>query len=275
MGYKVFGIASSESPDRDGETMVLDGIDTNDFNFLKDEHTDNSFGKIGSITKAKKIMNEKDASDWRQKKCWEATKKPFLYFESELFDDHKHPNAQAAAGLIDAVHRRKIGNIRASIEGNIGERDRNDNRRISKARATSVVLTVQPVNEDCQVFPYHDLKKSGKQYPLNSSALIRLIILEKQFKKSKPVQKKEPVLDNDTITEEERELLKSAHKKVSEIYEILESYEKSLYTVQCGRCKSKYQFSKFDDDAPNVCAKCGNYITMSDFYKSIENEGDE
>lgn len=257
MGYKIFGIATSEAKDRDDETMVLKGVNVNNFNFLKDEHDDDSFSKIGIIRKAKKIFNKNDCEGWREKHCWESTKKPFLYFEAELLDDKKHPNAQAAAGLIDTLTREKIGNIRASIEG--GLHTKKDNR-LEKTTAESVVLTVQPVNKDCKVFPYNTLKKSDKKYPLNTIANIKLLKIK--LKKSKQDD-----------TEIYQDLEKSINLAIDIVNDYIQEYSKSLYTVQCKFCKSSATFSKIDtDETPNICMECGKHYKMEDFYKAINNK---
>lgn len=274
MGYKIFGIASTENLDREGEKILTKGIDASDFNFLKDEHTDNSFGKIGFITKAKAISGPEEASDWRQKKAWSHTKKPFLYYEAELHDDHNHPNAQAAAGLIDAVHRKKIGNIRSSIEGSVGERDKNNPNTITKAKALSVVLTVQPVNQDCLVWPFHDLKKSKQEYPLTIEARIRLIKLMKSVEKTKEEHTPLDSIPEDKCTKKQSLTDKQKEniiKSMTNLTEQLEQYAKSLYNVQCSRCNRSFSFSKFDDETPNMC-QCGNYLTMDDFHKAITKE---
>jgi len=259
MGYKIFGIATSEQQDRDNEILVLKGIDTKDFNFLKDEHQDDAFSKIGIIRKAKKIFKSEDCSGWREKSCWNKVKKPFLYFESELLDDKKHPNAQAAAGLIDALSREGIGNIRASIEGGIYKKTDN---RLEKTAAQSVVLTVQPVNRDCLVFPYNTLKKSSRSYPLNHIAKARLMKIKKSLNQEK--QEKEEVLSKSYLNK-----LQITHREMDSY---IDELKKSLYTVECRFCKSKSTFSKFDDDdSPNVCTNCFKHFTMSDLKKAFDN----
>lgn len=265
MGYKIFGIASSEQEDRDNEILVLDGIDVDNFNFLKDEHEDDSFAKIGLIRRVKKIYKEQDTKCWREKTCWEKCKKPFLYFEAELLDDKKHPNAQAAAGLIDALAAEKIGNIRASIEGGVMTKN---NNKLEKTQAHSVVLTIQPVNKDCLVFPYNTLKKSNKRYPLNYIAKAKLIKLKMQKSKQ---DKNKPKNDN-IITKSVLEELKITNDTISEY---LTELKKSLYTVECRFCKSKSTFSNFDDDdSPNVCPNCSKHYTMTDLKKAFDNKGE-
>lgn len=250
MSYKIFGIASSEGKDRDGEIIKLDGMDTSNFNFLKDEHQDNFFATIGKIVKAKKIFKEKDCNGWREEKCWKQVNKPFLYFEAELFQNH--PNATAAMGVIDTLTREGIGHIKASIEG--GCKDRQDN--ILKATvAHSVVLTVQPVNKDCLVFPFLDVKKSAYRVPLTPEAKNRVDKIKAQIKK-------------------DEDFYKSLNVAKSIVDNYIEIYKKSLTEIECQYCKSKYTYSDIDEDAPNVCGKCRNYFTMSDFAKALKKKGD-
>jgi hypothetical protein len=54
MGLKIYGILSAQSPDRVGETILLDGIDTTRLVGIRDEHEKDDFFHNRSKKKAPK-----------------------------------------------------------------------------------------------------------------------------------------------------------------------------------------------------------------------------
>jgi hypothetical protein len=123
----IHGIASLETPDIAGETVIQKGMDLSYFlnrGFFNDNHDKTTGGKIGIPTEAK-------------------TTKDGLFVKGYLLDT---PRAQKIVELAEALDnsggQRKLG---FSIEGKVKQRD---GRIIKKSWLKDVAITAEPVHPD-------------------------------------------------------------------------------------------------------------------------------
>jgi hypothetical protein len=123
----IHGIASLETPDIAGETVIQKGMDLSYFlnrGFFNDNHDKTTGGKIGIPTEAK-------------------TTKSGLFVKGYLLDT---PRAQKIVELAQALDKsggqRKLG---FSIEGKVKQRD---GRIIKKSWLKDVAITAEPVHPD-------------------------------------------------------------------------------------------------------------------------------
>jgi hypothetical protein len=253
MGLKIYGIAAVESPDRVGETIVIRDINTDSLRYLNDEHSGDMFSMLGAITKHKKILSRQDCEDARQAKCWEQVKRPLLYVEGELADEHDHPNAQAAAALLKFIHQNpslplKVG---FSIEGGILQRGGHNNSRLEKTQAEGISLTVKPCHPDVRLFLQNDLMKSLTPVDLPAKYLeaLKKSGYTPSFKESKYL-----------------ELL----PKVEKLKKSVAAFVDGITHITCKKCGQSTRLFKSSTDWPNACHKCNNGYKMKDIYKALK-----
>jgi hypothetical protein len=146
------GPITSETVDSSGEILKLKGHDISDFlegrAYANFEHNNDSPENIiGKFVYAKKIFNESDCENDRQRLFWKQLQIPFLYGICELFDDEDHPGAVAIAAILRYFKRRKEPvRIGFSIEGATLSRDDNVLERTVGRRAA---VTLRPCNRTC------------------------------------------------------------------------------------------------------------------------------
>lgn len=153
MGFKIDGIATNGALDSSGEVMSVRGHDITDLEegkgVLNWEHNnDSSEDIIGAIVYAKKIYDESDCENERQKEYLKKSGGPYVYVIAELMDDEEHPGAIAAAALIRYYHRRNIKILAGfSIEGHTLIRNGNT---LERSVGRRVALTLRPCNKACE-----------------------------------------------------------------------------------------------------------------------------
>ncbi len=128
---EIEGVASVETPDLQGETVLLRGMDLNYFTkrgFFNDNHTKETDGKVGVPTEARVI---KDGNTHK------------LFVKGYMLDT---PRAEGIVKLAEALN--KSGNARQlgfSIEGKVRERD---GRIVSKSWLKDIAITAEPIHPD-------------------------------------------------------------------------------------------------------------------------------
>ncbi len=164
------GIAASSAIDSSGEVLDIQGLDISDLEnglgVLNYEHRgDKDDGAsandvVGHITYAKKIFDEKDCSNDREREYWEKVGLPFVYIQGELYNGEKHQGAEAVAALIRYYQRRKLPILmRYSIEGSTLEREGNV---LKHTLARRVALTLKPCNRTCVSGVLKDDEEDGE-----------------------------------------------------------------------------------------------------------------
>lgn len=272
MGFKIYGIAATQAPDRRGETIEIEGVHLM-ASYISDEHIPGCLTTVGSITLAKKILKEKDAETPRQKQCWELVKGPFVYFEGELADDEEHPDAQAAAALIKFANARpelpfKVG---ASIEGvtlRRGSKDKEspDHKRIVLSAMEGVAITCRPCNPECAVFPWKSLEKADFDITLSQEAMDRIM-----FAPADNTSIKSNRSQINTLKRETARLLGLLKQLTPErLQKSLDDWDKGgMCTMKCTRCGDSERLFKSSTNFRNRCTKCGHAFTMEQFWNAL------
>jgi hypothetical protein len=261
MGLKLYGIGVAQCPDNVGETILLDGLDISKLRTIRDEHGDDSaFRQIGVVSKAKKIHAEHECEDDRQKRCWAATKVPFLYIEGELADDEQHPNAESASALIRFASRPDIPlELGFSIDGGIIERrtrdgqvteDKETGKILARTLGTSVAFTTKPCNPKCFLRMQNDLTKSDMTMKAPSRYFQALANSQKSSS-----------FNELTMT--------SLHIKVEKLKKSLGDYFGAFTDMKCEKCHTGVRFFKSASSLPNVCQKCGHHFSVSSLWKAL------
>lgn len=246
----IYGIAATETKDRTGESIDLNGMDISDIRLLNDEHSSDRFFEIlGYIDQAKKITSEKDCEDEFQLKCWNSLKKPFLYIAGKLMDDH--PNAQSAAALIKYSMQNPNYPVGLSVEGATLERQ---GQKLLKTKVKNVSLTIKPANPECRIFAKTDLTKSFDKVDLpekyKNVSESRRQFRELPSKQMRLLAKSALLADLVTLAKSNDEL------------------EISGATImKCWNCGEGKTFLK--SRLPNRCMACSERFTMSDIYKAL------
>lgn len=151
-------IAGSQLRDTQGEMLSVEGADISDLEEGKgrwnDNHGKGFFNSIGRITEAKKIFKAEDCDNDRHKYYWEKVKSPFIYAAGYLYDDEDHPNARAAAAIIRNIHKSDVPlKLKASVEGGVLSRGKEDSSLLARTKIHSVALTFTPANNATLVEP--------------------------------------------------------------------------------------------------------------------------
>lgn len=129
--WKVAGLASTSSVDRQGEVILPEGIDATPiakgkgfFNFDHDNSPENTIGVLDSYKKSTNGM----------------------YVEGRLFKNHTR--AKAVYEIMSSLNKGDKGRIGMSVEGKIIERDQANPSIIKRCLIKNVALTMNPVNQD-------------------------------------------------------------------------------------------------------------------------------
>lgn len=137
--WKVSGLASSSSVDRQGEIILPQGIDATPiakgkgfFNFDHSNDPENTIGVLDSYHKTSTGM----------------------YVEGRLFKNHAR--AKAVYEIMSSLNKGDTGRVGMSVEGKVLERDANNPSIIKRCLIKNVAITLNPVNQDT----YADIVKS-------------------------------------------------------------------------------------------------------------------
>lgn len=256
MGLQFYGIGAAQVPDKAGEVIMIENIDTSNLAYINDEHSGDMWGFVGGITGHKKIFSEKDCETDNQRRCWKDVQKPFLYVEGQLADDQDHPNAQAAAALLKFTnaHRDLPLKVGLSVEGAILERSGHQEKVLQKTRATGVSLTVKPCNPYCKLYLKNDLVKSDFSILLPGK-------YEEVLKKSEGLT---PSFKDTTEAK--------IYDKLQDLKKSLERWLGDVTIMKCYKCGDSQRMFKSSKDWPNVCNSCGHRFTMKQIYKALTKE---
>jgi len=128
-GYNIAGLASTQSEDKQGETIIQKGIDLSPVDsgkgFFNFEHSNKPEDLIGII----------DGYNMGTEG---------LYVHGSLFKGHNR--AEAIRTIMKSLKERNKGAIGFSVEGQILERDTDNPKVIKKCKIKNVALTMNPVN---------------------------------------------------------------------------------------------------------------------------------
>jgi hypothetical protein len=249
----IYGIAATESLDRTGERVMLNGMDIQHVRAFNDEHqSKHCFEILGAVQASKKIYSERDCEDQYQLKCWNLVRKPYLYVYGEIADQDGHPNAQAAAALIKFSTRHPEMPVGFSVEGATLEREGN---MLTKTKVVNISLTVKPANTECRVFSVQDLTKSYEDVALPD--LYKGAHGRKQFR--------------NVPSDAARILSKTAF--IKDAITLSKSQEISpdgVAAVKCWSCGEAKLFVK--RRLPNRCVACGEAFSMQDLFKALSSD---
>ena len=155
--WRIFGRASTDKVDRQGEIVHIKGLDLSPIEKGKGlwnfDHKKGPENTIGIIDTYKKTDNE-------------------LYLGGYLFKNHDR--AKSVYQIMSSLSDSDRGRVGLSVEGVIKERAGKDGRIIKKAEIHSCAITMNPVNEDT----YANLIKSMSEVEFSSDALEENIIPE-------------------------------------------------------------------------------------------------
>lgn len=137
--WKISGLASTGSVDRQGEIIVPAGIDATPiasgkgfFNFDHDNSPESTIGLLDGYRKSDKGM----------------------FVSGRLFKNHK--KAQAVYEIMSSLGKSDKGRVGMSVEGKVLERDPFNKNIIKRCVVKNVAVTMNPVNQDT----YADIIKS-------------------------------------------------------------------------------------------------------------------
>lgn len=137
--WKVAGLASTPSIDRQGEVIMQEGIDATPidsgkgfFNFDHDNSPESTIGVLDRYRKSERG----------------------LYVSGRLFKNHTR--AKAVYEIMSSLDKSDTGRVGMSVEGKVIERDPLNPRIIKRCVIRNVALTLNPVNQDT----YADVIKS-------------------------------------------------------------------------------------------------------------------
>lgn len=129
--WRVAGLASTASVDRQGEIIMPEGIDATPiakgkgfFNWDHDNSPENTVGVLDTYKKGSGGM----------------------YVEGRLFKNHTR--AKAIYEIMSSLHKGDTGRVGMSVEGKVIERDPTNPSIIRRCLIKNVALTMNPVNQD-------------------------------------------------------------------------------------------------------------------------------
>lgn len=129
--WRVAGLASTSSIDRQGEVIVPEGIDATPigkgkgfFNWDHDNSPENTVGVLDSYKKSSNGM----------------------YVTGRLFKNHQR--AKAVYEIMSSLNKGDVGRVGMSVEGKVIERDPTNPAIIKRCIIKNVALTMNPVNQD-------------------------------------------------------------------------------------------------------------------------------
>ena len=147
--YKIAGLASTESFDKQGEKIMQKGIELSPIDegrgFLNFDHSNKPEDLIGTLDGYKKDSNG-------------------LFIQGTLFKGHQR--AEAIKAIMEGLKEKPNGAIGLSVEGAILERDPVNPKIIKKCEIKNVAVTFNPVNTDT----YAKLVKSMESANLEFNA---------------------------------------------------------------------------------------------------------
>lgn len=242
--FPVYGIVGTETTDRVGESLSIQGADISNLKVLNDEHGHNAFDTLGEVKEVKKIWRPEDCTDSFQQKCWEFVKKPFIYMFGYLVGDN-HPNAAAAKELIRYSSNNPEFPIGLSVQGSTLERD---GQRLVKTKIVAASLTVKPCNPECRIFAVDNLAKSNAELPEQ----YRNVEGRKSFRNLPDANQR--LLHKSMFIKELNTLLKSDPSMTG------------ATVMKCWGCGEAELFMK--SRLPNKCRCCGESFSMKDIYEA-------
>jgi hypothetical protein len=137
--WRVSGLASTSSVDKQGEVILPEGIDATPiakgkgfFNFDHDNSPENTIGALDGYKKTATGM----------------------YVEGRLFKNHSR--AKAVYEIMSSLNKGDKGRVGMSVEGKVIERCSKNPSIIKRCLIKNVALTLNPVNQDT----YADIVKS-------------------------------------------------------------------------------------------------------------------
>lgn len=129
--WRVAGLASTSSIDRQGEVIIPEGIDATPigkgkgfFNWDHDNSPENTVGVLDSYKKSSNGM----------------------YVSGRLFKNHTR--AKAVYEIMSSLNKGDVGRVGMSVEGKVIERDPTNPAIIKRCIIKNVALTMNPVNQD-------------------------------------------------------------------------------------------------------------------------------
>lgn len=148
--WKIRGLASTETVDQQGETIIQKGIDLSPIDqrrgIINFDHQKGPENTIGLLDGYKQSDNG-------------------LFIEGRLFKNHSR--AKAVREIMSSLGKSDRGRVGLSVEGQVLERDPKNPKVIKKCRINAVAVTLNPVNQST----YADLVKSmsGANIEFNST----------------------------------------------------------------------------------------------------------
>jgi hypothetical protein len=246
--FPIYGIAGTEAPDKTGEMLSVNGSDISDMKILNDEHSHGMWSTLGSISLAKKILQETDCDDKYQYKCWKRVQKPFIYIYGNLADNG-HPNAAAAQSLIKFAAQNPDFKIGLSVEGATLKRD---GQKLLNTKIIGASLTVKPCNSECVIFPVNDLMKSD--------GTIKLPDVYKNVENRRSFRE---------MPSEEMRMRAKAELLTKSINLFKEDkLFDDAAMMKCWNCGEAKLFMKAR--LPNRCTACNEAFSMQDIYQALK-----
>lgn len=152
--YRIKGLASTGSVDRQGEVLDVNGFDLSHIDagkgLLNFDHKNDPENLVGHISGYSKT-------------------KEGLFITGELFKGHK--KAEDIWSVMQGLNKAGKSRWGLSVEGTVCERDSKNPKRIRKAKIKNVAITLNPVNSDT----YVDLAKS-RSAELEQEELIKSLV---------------------------------------------------------------------------------------------------
>ena len=150
--WRVAGLASSSSVDRQGEVILPEGIDATPiakgkgfFNFDHDNSPENTIGTLDGYKKTASGM----------------------YVEGRLFKNHTR--AKAVYEIMSSLNKGDKGRVGMSVEGKVIERDPKNPSIIRRCLIKNVALTLNPVNQDTYADIIKSMSASGGEVEFDST----------------------------------------------------------------------------------------------------------
>jgi hypothetical protein len=159
------GVATVETPDSAGETLILKGADLTPLNqgvgFLNADHGKSFGALLGRVISAKPIHKKSDCQTPEQVAHWNRLDgKPFLHVRGEIFSgDPRLPEANAVAAVMDHYKARGLPSpLKLSVEGSVTKRD---GKRLVGTRIKGIAVTLVPCLEATSTDLVNVIKSHG------------------------------------------------------------------------------------------------------------------
>ncbi len=171
--WKVSGLASTPSIDRQGEVIVPDGIDATPidqgkgfFNFDHDNSPESTLGTLDSYKKSS----------------------AGFHVQGRLFKNHSR--AKAVYEIMSSLGKADKGRVGMSVEGKVVERDPMNPKIIKRCVIKNVALTLNPVNQDTYADIIKSMSTDEAQIEFESTGKPEVILSNDSM--AQPVEKAEP-----------------------------------------------------------------------------------